>query len=212
MTHEHPPAMDPWTASFTLAGRRHRYFFHHHNCGFPGERRTERTVEMALADAWLPRVDRPVIEIGAVTPYYWPGRVPIVVDPTDAHERVTVQRSLFDVDLTGHDVLSISTIEHVGERRYGLAEPRHPREAIEKIGAEAASFLVTFPIGWNAALDELVLAEKLAGVCATHFLVRNPDETWEAVAPMMAGRPYGGPEAPWANAVCILERGAHLAG
>lgn len=92
-------------------------FYHPHNCGVNASpRRTERTVELPIADRWLHAVDLAnVVEIGAVTPYYWPGRIARVIDPAD--NRATEKASLFDVDFAGRDVLSISTIEHVGERR-----------------------------------------------------------------------------------------------
>ncbi len=211
MREQQGPSRDPWAAAFSLAGHTHRYFFHPHNCGFPGRRRTERTVELALADTWLAASDGMILEIGAVTPYYWPGRVATVVDPADPHERVQVRASLFDVNLTGFDVLSISTVEHIGEHAYGLAEAHSAHEAIEKIAREARTFLLTFAVGWNASLDALAFAGGLDHLCAVRFLVRNDDETWQEADAANARRPYGDNAAPWANAVCILERPARPA-
>jgi len=77
-------------------------------------------VELAVADRWLNQQHiANVVEVGAVTPYYWPGRVHHVVDPTDAHPGVTVRESIFDVSLVGKTVLSVSTIEHIGLGAYG---------------------------------------------------------------------------------------------
>ena len=66
---------------FEAFDQRLPYFHHHHNCGFPGKRRTERTVELAIADWWL-KQHPDAVEVGAVTPYYWPGRVANVI-PVD---------------------------------------------------------------------------------------------------------------------------------
>jgi hypothetical protein len=192
------------------------YFYHPHNCGMPADRRrTERTVELAVADAWLAGA-RDVWEIGAVTPYYWPRRVRYVVDPTDTHPAVTHRCSLFALDLRGQAVLSISTVEHVGEARYGLAEAATPSQALDKILGEAEAFLVTFPLGCNDALDDLAVGGALEGYCAVRLLVRNADESWSPAAGEAARRPYGSGwdptlgHAPWANAVAILERGRRV--
>lgn len=192
------------------------YFYHQHNCGMPGDRRrTERTVELAVADAWLTKAGE-VWEVGAVSPYYWPGRVRHVVDPADSHPAVTHRCSLFALDLRGREVLSVSTVEHVGEARYGLAEAATPTQALDKIVAEARTFLVTFPLGCNLALDELAISGALADRCAVRLLVRNADESWSLAAGEAARRPYGtgwDPElghTPWANAVAIVERGGYV--
>lgn len=122
------PAVVPWWESqptFEFAGKVFKLFVSNHNCGWPPARMTERAVELALADRWLETVDATrVIEIGAVTPYYWPRRVPHVVDPYDPHPYVTTRASLFDVDLSAGPVLSISTFEHIGIGDYGLPVDR----------------------------------------------------------------------------------------
>lgn len=187
-------------------------FFHPHNCGLPAaKRRTERTVELPIADRWLASVDPAnVVEIGAVTPYYWPSRIARVVDPVDA--RAAERASLFDVDLTGRDVLSISTIEHIGEGRYGIAENRTPLEALQKIAGEARSLLITFPCGMAyagaAALEAscLATADRLwfdAMGISVRILARNSQERW---APAERSLPYGTRQKPWANAIIVLER------
>src|SRR4051812_26796604 len=106
---------------FHYRGRRYPGFVHAHNCGWPPAAMTERSVELAVANAWLDEQPGDIIEIGAVTPYYWPGRIGRIVDPVDTHPRVTDRVSLFDMDFSGQTVLSLSTLEHVGEGDYGLA-------------------------------------------------------------------------------------------
>lgn len=196
---------------FTLdhSHNRFRYFHHHHNCGFPGRRKTERTVELALAKYWLEKVTNPW-EVGAVTPYYWPGKIREIVDPADKHQLITQRKSLFDVDFTGRNILSISTIEHIGEQSYGLNEVANPIQALEKLVGESNLMLLTFPIGWNQILDEFVLSGKADALCKVRFLVRNLDETWSSTSREGAHHPYGGNGVHWANSVAVLEKGSVL--
>jgi hypothetical protein len=208
--------------SFEFNGRELPYFFHAYNCGWPPFT-SERTVELALADDWLDRqAEARVIEIGAVTPYYWPGRVREIVDPFDTHPRVTDRRSLLDVDLRGAHVLSISTFEHIGTGDYSSQEsPERVGDAFAKLLAEAAAFLVTVPTGYNPRIDEMLFDSGSSwpadvSVC---FLVRSADGSWlQTVSRELARQPYGDERlqrrfpstciGQWANAVAVLERAA----
>jgi hypothetical protein len=208
------------------------YFSHPFNCGLNRRtRRTERTVELALADDWLRRASEP-IEIGAVTPYYWPNRISKVVDPTDKHPLVTHRASLFDVDITGRDVLSISTVEHVGLDDYNLNEDKSAIDAVHYIIDRANRFLITFPVGYNETLDQFIFGQSL-NKCDLGFLVRQNNELWKPAGFEDGFRPYGdhrkppGPKLsgrllyraeslairfgiksfkPWANSICVIER------
>jgi hypothetical protein len=196
--------------SFSLEGydKKYRYFNHSHNMGFPCRRFTERTIELALADEWLNN-NPDAWEIGAVSPYYWPKRVLNVIDPTDTHPQVNFHGSLFDFDLSGKDLLLISTIEHIGQSQYGLEEKVDAVQALEKISAEANNYLITFPVGWNNLLDDFVFSGGAHDLCNVCFLVRNKYELWEPAPSKHARLPYGG-KKNWANSVAILERGNKL--
>ena len=153
--------VEPWWESqptFEFAGKVFKLFVSNHNCGWPPARMTERAVELPLADRWLESVDAArVMEIGAVTPYYWPRRVPHVVDPYDPHPLVTTRASLFDVDLSAGPVLSISTLEHIGIGDYGLpADHSLAEKAFRKVFKESQSFLITVPVGYNETLDRFL--------------------------------------------------------
>lgn len=193
------------------------YVFHKYNCGHPASlRRTERTVELAVGFHWIQAVmDHPdeyhLIEIGAVTPYYLrkPGiTMPVVVDPADG--RATVKDSLFNVDLRGQDVLSLSTIEHVGNVQYGLTEAgQTPLTAFQFILRSAKRFLISFPYGWPHAklLQRFVIdnRDSLANDGVTMYPVsRQSDETWAVSNDLY---PYGNKKRPWANTVIFLEKG-----
>jgi len=186
-----------WATEFQLAGRTFGYFYHRYNCGWPPYA-SERCVELALADEWLaqvPRVDD-VAEIGAVTPYYWPGRVKNLIDPYDPHPLVSQRVSLFDVDFAQKPVLSISTLEHIGLAEYGgqyIAE--QAVEAVEKIFAESSCFLLTVPTGYNPSLDALFFDRPQCVPSDVHvlFLARGDDGCWSQMERSRARRPYDAP-------------------
>ena len=195
---------------FSLGGHDYRCFCHSHNCGWPTSRMTERAIEMAIADRWLGTGDgTKTIEIGAVTPYYWPGRVGTVVDPVDEHPKVTHPQSVFDVDLRGYDVLSISTLEHIGLGDYLPPVANETCEgAFEKIRRESRRFLVTVPFGLNPAADEFFFSDEMTDV---RYMVRDPFNNWwiEVRCAREARRPYGKDGYAingWANGLAILHR------
>jgi hypothetical protein len=214
-----------WTAAvrFEFAGRTYGCFYHTYNCGWPPYV-SERCVELALADAWLAGVpSADVVEVGAVTPYYWPGRVGSILDPFDPHRQVTHRQSLFDADLTGKRVLSISTFEHIGTGDYGIQEgPEHGVAAFQKVFEECPQFLITVPSGYNRRVDDFLFSG--GGVPAdvhVGYLVREGLDHWRQEGePARARLPYGDPAlqkrfagtaiGQWANAVVVLERGSVL--
>jgi len=200
--------MDLEYFSFEGSDKKYKYFIHNYNMGYFCRRYSERTVELALADEWL-NICPDSWEIGAVTPYYWPKRVLNVIDPTDTHQLVNYHGSLFDFDLSGKDLLLISTIEHIGQPQYGLEEKVDAVQALEKIAAEADNFLISFPVGWNSLLDDFVFSGGADGLCNVRFLARNKYELWESIPSKYARLPYAGGK-PWANSVAILERGNNL--
>ena len=107
---------------FQLNGRPVEHFIHRTNTGYPPYRMSERTIELALADILLTKMrGTRIVEIGAVTPYYWPERVATIVDPTDDHPAVTDHVGWEDWQPTNETILSISTFEHIGSGDYGLA-------------------------------------------------------------------------------------------
>jgi hypothetical protein len=202
--------------TFTLDGVECPYFVHHHNCGRHPGSATERTIELALADEWLARqpAER-VVEVGAVTPYYWPGRVKTVIDPADAHPLVTDRAEIADADLRGKAVLCISTLEHVGSGEYGLpADPAALHRAIDKLASEADSFLVTIPVGYTPQVDAVLFDQTPPAATAVYYVVRadRPPYWREVRDPSSARIQYGdaGRAARvgfGANAVVVWVRG-----
>lgn len=143
-------------------------FEHSYNCGSVKGRMTERSVELSITDYWLNSIGdiSGVVEIGAVTPYYWPNRVQRVIDPSDNHNLVTDKKSFFDVDLKGLTCLSISTFEHIGTSDYRLKQNTNlVIDAFNKLFEESPEFLVTVPTGYNNICDGFL----------TNLVIKNKD-------------------------------------
>ncbi len=213
-----------WTSArkFSFGNREYPCFYHAYNCGWPPYV-SERTVELALADAWLSSVEANVIEIGAVTPYYWPGRVSTIIDPFDPHSSVMQRQSMFEVDLTGRTVLAISTFEHIGTDDYSTnTERKTSADAMRKLFNESPSFLVTVPLGYSPSVDGFLSDSRNLPIdVSVGFLRRTTGSDWTEISGFPTdGVRYGDDklraEFPdtsigrWANAIAVLERGNAL--
>lgn len=186
-------------------GKQIPLFFHNYNCGWRNTRTSERSLEMAIAFDWLDSLPSQPVEIGAVTPYYAPGRVPEVIDPADPHPLVTHRESLFSVDFKDKDVLSISTIEHVGTGEYGNSREENAVEALETILAHSRSCLVTFPLGYNKALDDHVATRHFEAPIRLSIFVRSKKyNNWKSADTSAIPRITYGPAT--ANGVVIIEK------
>jgi len=167
---------------FLLNNKEYTLFCHYH-CGWPPYRMTERSVELPVADEWLSK-HSDVYEVGAVTPYFWPSRIKNIIDPSDKHKAVNIKRSLFDISFEGLDILSISTVEHVGNGEYGLPkEPSLAPKALEKILNEAKNALITLPVGYNKELDNYIFNHKKDNIRIS-YLARGKgimDNDWKQI-------------------------------
>jgi hypothetical protein len=185
------------------------FFLHHHNCGHDPSAATERTVELAVADYWLEKkTGLDIIEIGAVTPYYWPGRINRVVDPADQHPRVTDRLPIDDVVLSNNAVLCLSTLEHIGSGEYGLpADSAAMKNALIKMTNEATSFLISIPVGYSQASDSIIFnSPRIKGV--NYYFVKRTDNPpyWHGEKGIGTRCRYG-TRGLMADAVVFLERG-----
>ncbi len=145
------------TTSFEYQEKTYPLFEHPFNCFTHDMRMTDRSAELSIAMEYVRDCPGELVEIGAVTPYYFESdKINVIVDPTDRHKKVTEQKSIFDIDLNGKNVLCISTIEHIGTGDYGMQEKKTSVEALEKILNESRSCMITFPYGANPLLDEWV--------------------------------------------------------
>jgi hypothetical protein len=198
---------------FDFDGVKLKHFLHRHNVNRPLFRMTERSIELRLADIFLRNYPRnEVVEVGAVTPYYWPQRVGTIVDPIDEHPAVTHKLDWLKFDVSHKAVLSISTFEHIGSGDYGLnADLKMSELAIEKLFATNADFLVTWPGGQNKHLD-LVVKRAIVGTDISLFMwqrgKRGNDWRWVPNARDLEWNFSYGPY--WANTLLVLYRGPKL--
>lgn len=164
--------------SFIYKGKTVKLEESSYNCGFRHNRMTERCLEMAIAKVWLTKNKKNVVEVGAVSPYYFSNLTHDVCDPSDTHGRVNLKTSMFNVDLKNKNVLSISTIEHIGTGEYGVPidESESAILALEKIVNESQKCLITFPIGANKDLEQYVFQNQLPESVKISFFVRNSED------------------------------------
>jgi len=197
----------------TYSGERVQLLYHPFNCGYRSARTTERSVELALAFRWLKLISGPVIEVGAVTPYYADERAELakidrVIDPTDSHPAVTDRRSLFEYDFCRKNVLSISTLEHVGTGNYSLPE-EDCIAACEKLVGDSDSCFVTVPLGYNPKLDSHLYSADWPMTTLTVVYRSSTLNDWRTTRERdLIGKISYGPA--WANGILIIERLASL--
>jgi len=115
---------------------------------------SERRFEIPLLKFFLEvfQYHTNVIEIGAVSPYC--NNFPMkhnICDPTDPI--ANIKDFAENLNYNGMNVISISTIEHIGRGDYMLEI--HPYRCITVLNKilESDNYLVTFPIGYNLLLD-----------------------------------------------------------
>ena len=145
--------------TFIYNGKELNLFENIYNCGYAYTRMTERSIELSLAEEWLKGIDGEITEVGAVTLYYplnYGKKVKHVIDPTDKHCGVDIRKSVFDCDLSDKNVLSISTVEHIGTGDYNYSESRTSIDAVNKIISESKACMITAPVGYNSALDDWI--------------------------------------------------------
>ena len=191
--------------TFTYKGVTLDLYEHIFNDGFCDTRMTERSVELSLARNYLEKCEGEIVEVGAVTPYYQAdcfGKVKHIIDPTDRHIKVDIRKSLFDCNFEGQDVISISTLEHVGTGDFNFQEKHDAVEAVNKILNEAKTCLITVPTGYNQMLDEWLIHHKYDK--EIRIIKRNCNNKWNEVIPDdFNGIRY---TKYWANGLAVIEK------
>ena len=161
--------------------------WHHarHHVSTDGFRSSERAIEVPLAVDFLSNYvkDDPVVELGCVLPYYILKKANhVVYDLTDRHPQNTRRdiREMGGADLRGN-VVSISTIEHIGLNEYGIAEGNvSAKDILKRIVDNARKYFVTFPLGHNVALDKYVLETNDLGEQYVTRTLEDPND-WTVV-------------------------------
>lgn len=167
--------------------------------GYNNPKITERTIELPLADYFINRNKNNLIEIGAVSPYYF-NISHKVVDLYDTHEKA-VNIDAMNIDYTFMNVLSISTIEHVGNGDYkGEVSDKLAFELLLKIIKESNEYLLTIPLGYNKILDKKIEDNKISSIVLKRI---NANNEWAITKDAFNTFEYGKPYS-FANAICLI--------
>lgn len=179
----------------------------YHDC--KSRRMTERALELSFLldelEKWnMESHVNPIVEVGAVTPYVFPGLIKDIVDAADPHTLVNRKVDLFECDFHNQNVVSISTIEHVGTGEYGLEKRSGAPEALEKIYNESKHCFITWPIGYNIVLDKFVY-ENYKSIVEVYKRGKY-DNLWTKVASTVDvfNTPYD--KNRFADAVAIIKK------
>jgi hypothetical protein len=152
------------------------YCNHEHNHAYINE----RTIEVPLGNYFINKFkEENVFEVGAVMPYYGlTGHKVLDLYDNDGYKEC-IRINACDYDYSKLNVLSISTIEHIGMPDYGAIaiEDGYKKafNCIEKIIKESNNYLITIPIGYNIKLDELIRLSNLK----VFIIVRDEDNNWD---------------------------------
>ena len=159
----------------------------------------ERQVEIPIIRGELPNI----LEVGNVLQHYganW--------DVVDKYEKgkgvINCDITRFKPNKKYDKIVSISTLEHLGERtghsrQKILKAIKHLKSLLNKGG----KLVFTVPLGWNSAMDDLIFRKKL-GV-KMRFMRLNETYDWiECSMENAKGIEYGEPNA-FANAIMIGE-------
>lgn len=170
--------------TFTYKGKEYEYVDLPHNT----TRLNERGVELSLGRKFLESFDD-LIEIGAVSPYYFDQYTHEVFDLTDNHPR-SQKKDARKIDTKGKNMLSISTVEHFGSGTVTY---------IEKVMKECPHYLITFPLGYSddEKLDAWALSTK-----QVRFIGRAYGNEWSEKKVEDLNIKYG---PRWANTIVVIE-------
>ena len=143
--------------------------------GYNSPNSNERRVELPISFWFIENYSENLIEIGEVSPFY---REPnhTVYDLVNQHGK-TIVKDVMDVDYTGANVVSVSTIEHVGHGDYGHAkEEGKAWKLFEKIRKESKNYLISFPVGYNLSLEKTLTENRVEYI----LMKRDENNNWTA--------------------------------
>lgn len=142
---------------------------------FNASKINERSVEVPLSHYFLQKFGPDnTIEAGAVSCHYFdsPHRI---IDLAEIHPRVENLNAL-DVDYTGKNVVSISTIEHMCKREYNNGSDQDSITFLEKVIKESDNYLITWGMAYNQVLDDYVRENNISRF---HLRRVNWNNEWE---------------------------------
>jgi hypothetical protein len=118
----------------------------------------ERAIELAVAKNYIESIrgnNHTSTEVGAVLPYYIENDIFFCIDPTD--KKADSNEGVENYCFSNHNVLSISTFEHIGNGDYGMKKvPGLAYDSLKRVYDECHTCLISWPIGFNPELDNQV--------------------------------------------------------
>lgn len=171
---------------------------------------SERGLELPIAIHWLEKYAnrKPVLEVGNVLAYYDIPGERTVVDKYEVAPGV-VNVDLFDVTDRYGLIISISTIEHVGQDYGEEYDPEGPAKAVAHLRSlllPGGVLCVTMPYGWRNELDFNTL--DASRVTSYYRVPQHVDwwaSKWIPSARIPKEKRVYGKITPWANAVWVAE-------
>ena len=168
----------------------------------------ERCAEIPIARWHLTQTDGSVLEVGNVLGHYDPHSHAVIDKYETAPNVINADITNWKTDQRFALIISISTFEHIG------FDDEAEGNSSEKIQAAIAAcrallapdgrLVITVPLGYNPALDELIANDSLAANKA-HFLLRRDRRQWrEAPRDQALSTKYSHP-FPYANGQWIAE-------
>ncbi len=166
--------------SFSFARRDYEYVYHRHNVTWMNE----RAVELSIVWDFVERHDgAQILEVGNVLSHYFS----IDHDVVDKYERAARVINQDIVDYQPEQkydlIVSISTLEHVGWDE----QPRDPLKIpkavdnLERLLKPGGKMLLTFPLGYNSYLDELLYDGVLRFDEQRYLKRMSSDNRWHEV-------------------------------
>ena len=188
---------------FEYRDERLQYVFENYNVTWSNE----RCAEIPIARWHLAQTNGPVLEVGNVLGHYG-AHSHTVIDKYETVPRVVNEDiTEWQTDQRFALIISISTFEHIGFDDVGGDSKEKIRAAIDACRALLASdghLVITVPLGYNPALDELIANDSLAANEA-HFLLRHGRREWSEVPRNQADDTKYGHPFPYANGLWIAE-------
>jgi len=166
--------------TFTLFDQQLPYFIHHYNATW----RNERCIEIAAAAHFLKQwSDAEFLELGNVMSYYMTHQHYVV----DKYERSpgvhNIDFSQFIPPKRFDGFISISTIEHIGwdEKPREAEKVRRCIDKIDSCVKSKEKVFVSFPLGYNEYLDDLVIRRELPFQSSASLVRVDDAQNWMEV-------------------------------
>ena len=166
---------------FSLDGQGYSYCTAGHNAAH----RNERTVEVPIGQRFIAQNKGcRILEVGDVLSNYGPTDH-LVVDlgcKRDESERLLRVDIVDFKDDKGFDaIVSISTMEHVGEKMSSAGKSKIVLafDNLKSLLRPGGTMLVTMPLGYRKGLDEMLLSGDLEFTKHLRMQCQGKDNTWE---------------------------------